>query len=103
MLAHCFSYEFQRCPLVTLLGDVAFQHLAFVVHGPPKIVLFAGDLHEDLVQMPPPLARLHALDPPLLDLGCEQWTEALPPISDRFMTHVDTPLMEQIFDVPLGK
>ena len=35
------------------------------LYGPPQVVPFAVDLHEHLVEMPPPIARPHALEPPL--------------------------------------
>ena len=35
---------------------VAFQHLSFVIHGPPEIVPLAVDLHEHLVEVPTPSA-----------------------------------------------
>jgi len=71
-----------------------------VNNRPPKVVLLAVDLHENLVQMPPPAARLQGLDPPLLDLGREHRTETKPPISDRFVANVDAALVEQILNVP---
>ncbi len=40
---------------IALLGDEYFKHLTLVVDGPPKVVRFAIDPHENLVEMPPPL------------------------------------------------
>src|SRR5690606_1375956 len=53
---HGFPDEFQRCPAIARPGHEAFQHLALVVDGAPEIVLLAVDLHEYLVEMPPPAA-----------------------------------------------
>ena len=52
---------------------------ASVIHGPPQLVPLIVDLHEDFVQMPPPAAGFHALDPALADLGNKHQTEAMPP------------------------
>jgi len=52
---HCFSEEFQCRFAVTALGDVAFQHLALVIHSPPEIVGFTVYFYEHLVQMPFPI------------------------------------------------
>lgn len=38
-----------------MLGDKEFQDFAFVTDGPLKVVRFAVDLHDDLVQMPSPI------------------------------------------------
>src|SRR6056297_1742608 len=56
VLAHCLLKEFQRGLLVACLRHKAFEHFAFVIDGPPKIMPLAVDLHEDFVQMPTPLA-----------------------------------------------
>ena len=42
-----------------------FQDLAFMVDSPPEIAVLAVDLHERLIQMPPPLRiPAHVRDPP---------------------------------------
>ncbi len=38
MFLHCFPWEFDRGLLVARLGDEAFQHLAFMIDGPPEVV-----------------------------------------------------------------
>ena len=70
-----------------------------MIDSPPKIVSFAVDLHENLVQMPAPLARFHAFVPAFADLGGEHWAEAMPPISHRFVVDIDVTLMEQVFHI----
>ena len=52
---HGIPEEFQRCFAIPALCDIAFQHLTFVIHGAPKIVRLAVDLHENLVQVPLPV------------------------------------------------
>lgn len=79
MLLHCFLEEFQGGILVPRLCNEAFQHLAFVIDGTPKVVLLAIDLHEHLVQVPTPLAGLYALDPALPNLECKHRAEPMPP------------------------
>ncbi len=54
---HGFSEEFQRRFTVTPLGHIAFEHLPLVIHGPPKLVRLAVNLHENLVQMPLPVRK----------------------------------------------
>jgi len=44
------------------------KHLTFVVDGAPEVVPLAIDLHEHLVEMPPPAARFHPLDTTFSDL-----------------------------------
>jgi hypothetical protein len=100
MLLHGFPQEFQRGLLVPRLRDEAFQHLPLVVDGSPEVVPLAVDLHENLVKMPPPVARLHALDAALADLGGEDRAEAVPPEPDRLVADLDAALVQQILDVP---
>jgi hypothetical protein len=56
MVSHQFLEEFQCGNPIALLGDIAFQNFAFVIDCSPKVVRLAVYLHEDLVQMPFPLA-----------------------------------------------
>ena len=51
---HNFLKKFQSYLAVPALSYIEFQHLAFVINGPPKIVQPPADLHEHLVQMPSP-------------------------------------------------
>lgn len=99
VLAHCFSWKFQRCLLVAPLRAEALQYFDFVIDGPPKVVAFSVHLHKHLVQVPPPAARLHALNAPFSDLGGEHFTEPVPPKSNGLLAHVDAALVEQIFHV----
>lgn len=71
-----------------------------MIDGSPEIVRVAFDLHENLVQMPPPTAGIESPDQTFLDLRCEHWTEPLSPVSDGLVTHIGSALLQQIFDVP---
>ena len=71
-----------------------------MIDGAPQVVTLAIDLHEDLVEMPTPVAGFHALDPALPDLRSEHRPEPMPPKSDRLVANVDAPLVQQVFDVP---
>src|SRR6056297_1950152 len=100
MFLHCFLEEFQSCLLVPGLCYEALKHLAFVIDGAPKVVTLAVDLHEHLVQVPSPVAGLHALDAPLADLGGKERAKAMPPEPDCLVADLDAALVQQILDVP---
>tara|TARA_R100000322_G_scaffold42860_1_gene26928 strand:+ start:1751 stop:2107 length:357 start_codon:yes stop_codon:yes gene_type:complete len=99
LLARRFSYDFQSCFLFTGLRNKAFQHLTFMINRSPQVAAFTGDLHEHLVEVPPPLARLHPLDSALSDLGREKRTEPVPSIPDRLVAHIDAAFMEPVFNI----
>src|ERR1700722_9638299 len=82
--------KLQRRSLVPLRGDDRFQDLAFMVDGAPEIAELAVDLHERLIQMPPPLDEAaHVRDASLADLGGEHWAKPVPPKSDGLVADVD--------------
>ena len=84
-----------------MLGDVAFQYLAFVDHSPPQVVRLAVDLHENLVEMPPPVRkRSHPTDSVSADLCREHRAKSVSPEPNRFMTSLDAALMQKVFNVP---
>jgi len=59
-------------------------------------MLLAIYLHEDLIQMPPPLRMLtHGLRSFSSDLGREHRTKPVPPVTHAFMTNVDATLVQQ--------
>ena len=103
MLSHCFLEEFHCGLLITRLRDEAFQDFAFMIDGSPKVMLLTVDLDEHLVQMPPPSAGLHALNPSLSDLGSEHRAEPVPPVSHRFMADIDAAFVQQILDISKGQ
>jgi len=64
----------------------------------------AVDLHEDRVEMPPPLRDLaKLLRPALFDLDRHDRAEAVPPKPDCLVRDVNPALVEQILDVPQRK
>jgi hypothetical protein len=66
----------------------------------PKVAEPAVDLHEHLIQVPPPLRTVaHVRDPLLSDLGGEHRTKPVPPEPDGLMADLDPTLGQQILDV----
>ena len=80
MALHHFLEELQCCGLVAGLVGEGFQDFALVIDGPPQIVLFAVDLHEDLVEVPAPMGMgPHAVNELPADLSGEHRPEAVRP------------------------
>ena len=97
---HQFPEEFQGGLAVSLLRDKGLQHLAFVVDGSPKVLVFAVDLHEHLIEVPPPIrTRPHPIHPLLADLGGEDRAEPVPPEPGRLVAHLDPTLVEKVLDI----
>ena len=75
-----------------------------MVHGPPKGVCLAIDLHEDLVEMPTVLdTRAHAIDPYLADLGREHRAKTVPPEPNGLMADLYAAFVKKVFDVAQRK
>lgn len=55
---HGFLQEPESCQFIAFLRDIALQDFAFMIDGPPEIMLSSVDLHEDLIKMPLPLGVL---------------------------------------------
>src|SRR5271165_5001550 len=71
-----------------------------MVDSAPEIAELAVDLHERLIQMPPPLRiAAHMRNAPLSDLGGEHWAKPVPPEPDGLVADVDAALGQQILDV----
>jgi hypothetical protein len=86
--------------LVFGLAGEGFQHFAFVIDGPPKIVHLAVDLHEDLIQMPSPMGvSAHAVNSLTPNFGGEDRAETVPPEPDSFMADVDPTFGEKVFHI----
>jgi hypothetical protein len=101
MPPHCFLHEFQGSGFVPLLGDIGLQHLTFMIDGPPKVVAFPPDPHENLVQVPTPLrAAPHGFGPAFPDLMCEASAEPIDPETDALVANVDPAFVQQVFDIP---
>jgi len=49
----------------------------------------AIDLHEHLVEVPPPAAGLHTFNTALSDLGGKRRAKTMPPISNRLVADID--------------
>lgn len=98
--AERFAQEFQCRCLVAGPGQVAFKHLAFVIDGPPQVMLHTIDLHEHLVEVPAAVAvgphRINAATP---NLSCEELAEWSPPDPYRLMRDTDASFVQQILDI----
>jgi hypothetical protein len=71
-----------------------------VIHGPPKIVRLAVNLHEHLVQVPLPIGiYAHLAVPFLADLCGKQRAKSVPPKPNRFVAYVDPALVQQVLDI----
>jgi hypothetical protein len=92
--------EVECCLVITALCDEAFQDVPAVIHGPPKIVRLAVNLHEHLVQVPLPIGiYAHLADPFLADLCGKQRAKSVPPKPNRFVAYVDPALVQQVLDI----
>ena len=101
MTLHCALQELQRSPAIPPLRRENLQHLAFVIHGAPQVVRLAADPDEHFIQMPSPLVMTSMLlNAPLPELRGEHWTKSVPPESHRLVADIDTPLQQEIFNLP---
>ena len=72
-----------------------------MINGPPEVVRLTVDLHEDVVEMPPPMCPgPHAIDPLPPDFRGEQRSEPIPPEPDGFVAYIDAALMQEVLDIP---
>ena len=100
VVPHQFPEEFQGSLAVSLLRDNGLQHLAFLVHGTPQVMVFAIDSYEHLIEVPPPTRkRTHSTRPLLADLSGEDRAKTVPPEPDRLVAHLDPALVEKILDI----
>ncbi len=101
MTLHCALQELQRSPAIPPLRRENLQHLVFVIHGAPQVVRLAIDPDKHFIQMPSPLVMTSMLlNAPLPDLRGEHWTEPVLPEPHRLVADIDTPLKQEIFDLP---
>ena len=100
MTLHCFPEEFQCCFAIPALCDEAFQHLALVIHGTPKVMRLAINLHKYLIQMPLPVrVCAHLLNSFAADFSGKHRAKSIPPIPHRFVADVDAALVQKILDI----
>ena len=85
----------RRTPIPTGL-DENINHIAVLIHGTPKVLALTVDGDEDFIEIPcvseTPLTTLQSAG-----VLCSELDRTLP---DRFISHVHTPLGEQILDIP---
>ena len=61
---------------------------------------FAIDLHEHLIEVPPPTRhRTHSTLPLLADLAGKDRAKTVPPEPDRLVAHLDPALVEKVLDI----
>ncbi len=95
---HGFPEEFQCCFAIPALRDIAFQHLALVIHGTPKVMRLAINLHKHLIQMPLPVrVCAHLVNSFTADFSGEHRAKSVPPETNCFVADVDAALMQKIF------
>ncbi len=95
-----FPEEFLCRPPVAGLGHGAFQNLAFMADGAPKVVCPAVDLHEHLIQMPSPLPPgAHQIDAPAADFGGKHRAKSCPPEPHGFIADLDSAFVQQVLDI----
>jgi len=100
--AHEFPEEIQCRLLIPTFGHNRLEDFAFAIDRAPKIMPFAVDLHEDLVEVPSPVGKCpHTIDALAPDLGREHRAEPVPPEPDRLVADLDPALVQQIFDIDL--
>jgi hypothetical protein len=96
--------EGQRCRLVRGLGDVALQHLTFMIDRPPQVDHFAIQLHVHLFLMPTPVAKaMHPAHPLLANIAGKERTEPVPSEVHGLVIDDDSPLEQQVLYVPHRK
>lgn len=96
--------EAQCSFLVPLLRNVALEDLAFVIYRAPKIVGLSVDLHEDLIDVPTPVAiPTHSADPLPLDVSREPWAKPVPPEPYRLVANINAAFGQQVLNVSQGE
>lgn len=104
MSLHQFLEEFQRCSFVSAFGNNGFQHLAFMIHSPPKVMPLAIHLHENFVYAPLPFAVCsQLLNTRSSNFSSKHWAKPVPPIPDSFVADIDPAFVKQVFDIPQRK
>ena len=83
-----FLEELQCGFPVARLRHEALGHCALVVDGSPQIMLLAVDLHENLVEVPPPIARPRPRNATFPEFRGEYRPEPVLPESCRFVADV---------------
>jgi hypothetical protein len=97
VFSHCFYGEFLSSSFISALGDEAFKHLTFLVHGPPKVKPLAVYSYKDFVKMPLPAQMLAS--PLLPDFSREFRPKMAHPKPNSLLTNIDSALMQNVFDL----
>jgi hypothetical protein len=76
--------------VIAAFRHITLEELAFVVDRSTDVMRDAVDLHEDLIQMPPPVGQgPHAIDPLSSDIGGEYRAKSVPPEAHRLMADLN--------------
>src|SRR5215213_11306354 len=89
------AQELASGTLITLGLDEHVQDLAFRVHSPPQVHLFAADPDEHLVQVPSPMRPRPSRPQP--SANCR--TEGEDPSPDTLIRDHDAPLGQELLDI----
>jgi hypothetical protein len=82
------AHELTRGLRVALGLEEHIQDLAFRIHSPPQVHLFATDTNEHLIEVPPSM-RLRAFRP---QPSCDGWAKGEDPAPNGFVRDHDAPL-----------
>ena len=94
-------HKSQGCGFIAGSRHIAFEKLAFMVDGPPKIDHLTLQLPVHLIKMSFPMSEApHPANSLPIDLCSEQRSEPVPPEAHGSMTQVDPTLEQQILDIP---
>jgi len=97
---HCFLQKGKCSLLIPGLGNVALEHLTFMIDGTPEVMLVPVDLHENLIEMPLPLSMLTHVGGALRsDLTGEDRAEPIDPEPHAFMADIDPTLVKKVFNI----
>lgn len=101
MVLQRLLHEGKSCPLVSRLGDVAFQHLALLVGCAPEVKHFGVDLLTHLIMVPLPLSEsVHPSYQLAANATGEQRTEPVSLVLHRLVADVVPALRQQVLAIP---
>ena len=92
--------ECERSGFVAGSGDIGLKHFALVINSTPQVMHLAIELHVNLIEARPPMAKpAHRVHPLAANVAGENRTETVPPEPHGLVAHVNSTLEEKILDV----
>lgn len=89
--------DFQHEHAISGLGGDAFRHLALAGHRPPEAAPDPVDLHENRVEVPPPMSGgAHPAHSTVADFSGKHRAHPVPPELHGLVTDLDAAFMQQI-------